>query len=53
MDIRNAGYSHDGTVTGFLYLNFSKSVKFIELADLNFFLFIRVVMIQKKDLLIH
>lgn len=45
MDIRNTGNGYNGTDAGFFYLYLSESVKFIELADLYFFLLVRVVVV--------
>ena len=52
MDIFDTGYSYDGTDGCFFYFDFVQSVKFIKFADLDFFAFVKVMMVQKSKLLV-
>ncbi len=53
MDICDTGNSNDGTDSCLFYFNFVQTVKLIKLADLNFFTFVQIMMVQKSKLLVN
>ena len=52
MDVCDTGNSNDGTNSSFLYFNLIQTVKLIQFADLYFFLFVRIVMVDNDCFLV-
>ena len=52
MDFRDTGDGYDRTDTGFLYFYFIQTVKLVQLADLYFFLFGRIMMVHQHHFLV-
>ena len=53
MDIRDTGDCNNSSDGSALNFNFVQSVKFVEFADLYTLVFVRVMMVQKHQLLVH
>ena len=52
MDLGNTGDGNDGANGGFLHIHLLQAVELIQTADLDFMLLVRIMMIQKRQLLV-